>query len=86
MARMKCFDEGQDLIVVIMLEPVEPHKMTETLRALIKRVTYIEWPQDPDGRDQFWQNPEKVLRAPHAGPMKCECGRYVINQQSPSSS
>ena len=77
MARIKCFDEGRDLIIIIMLEQVDPKHMTKTLRALLRRITYIKWPENLGERQRFWENVRKALRAPEVAPLKCECGRYV---------
>ena len=82
MARMKCFDEGRDLIVVIMLEPVDPKHMSKTLRALVRRVTYIRWPENPEEKAKFWDNLRKTIKAPEIAPLKCECGRYITRQQN----
>ena len=77
MARIKCFDEGRDIIVVIMLEPVSPASMSPTLKNLIRRTTYIEWPTDEAHQPQFWRRLRETLRAPEVAPLRCECGRYV---------
>ena len=77
MARMRCFDKGRDLIVVVMLEPVAASAMSKTLRALIRRTTYIEWPFSPRHRTNFWDKVRHALQAPEVAPLLCECGRNV---------
>ena len=63
MARMESFDKGRNLIVAVMLEPVEIEKMSKSLRLLIRKNTYIEWFEDPGNRNNFWEKMRFALRA-----------------------
>ena len=64
MAKVKSFDEGHDLVVIIMLEPVPAASIkSKTLQALIKTNTYLEWIPGDQHERQFWQR-MKVLGQP----------------------
>ena len=55
MARMESFDKGRNLIIAVMLEPLEIEKMSKSLKLLIRRNTYIEWFKNPENRENFWK-------------------------------
>ena len=61
MARMESFDKGRNLIIVVMLEPLEIEHMSKSLRLLIRRNTYIEWFEDPNNRANFWEKLREAL-------------------------
>ena len=54
-ARRLCVDKGRDLIIAVMLEPLPANiKISQSVKRLIRKNTYIEWPADPLERNQFW--------------------------------
>ena len=75
MAKLRSFEEGQDIIVVIMLEHIPAAELTGTLRIIVRTLNYLEWPVDEDQQRLFW---EKLRRALRKGPPllpQCQCGR-----------
>ncbi len=75
MARMRCFEEGRDIIIVIMLQPVDAASMNHTLRTLIKTVTYLEWRTHDIDRKVFWEKLKRSLNKKDTKAPVCECGR-----------
>ena len=64
MASMRCFDEGKELVVAVLMdENVLAMKMSGTLRALLKRDTYLKWSEDPDESTKFWISLKNSLGA-----------------------
>ena len=54
-ARKECVEKGRNLIIAVMLEPLSVEdKMSSSVRRLISKNTYIEWPEDPTKKDLFW--------------------------------
>ena len=77
-ATIRCFDEGKDLIVAILLEEDFPSlKMSRTLRALLNRNTYLKWPQNPREIENFWINLNKALGAKPDKIITCQCGQTM---------
>ena len=65
MARVRGFDEGVDIIVpVIKTDVVNVKGMSRSLRSLLKRNTYIEWPKHPGQVEEFWDKLRTVLKRP----------------------
>ena len=75
MAKLRSFEEGQDIIVLIMLEPVPAAELTGSLKTLVRRLNYIEWPLEENEQDLFWDRLRKGLKKD--GPLlpTCECGK-----------
>ena len=78
MARMRCFEEGRDIIIVIILKPVAASNMNHTLRTLVKTVTYLEWPDNDIDRNVFWEKLRRSLHKKDTKAQVCECGRKVF--------
>lgn len=56
LARMHCVEQGRNVIVPILLELPDADQVSECLFWVLRKVTYIEWPQYGDDRDAFWRN------------------------------
>ena len=61
MARMESIEKGRNLIIVVMLKSLPAEKMSNFLRMLIKRNTYIEWFEDPVNKSNFWEKLRSAL-------------------------
>ena len=62
MARMRSIDKARDIIIAILLGPVEADKLfSTTLGKIIRRNTYIEWNDDPTGRNEFWMRLRRAI-------------------------
>ena len=78
MSRMRCFDEGKDLIVAILLEEDIPSlQLSRTLRALLNRNTYLLWPENPREMETFWISLNNALEATPENIMRCRCGQTM---------
>jgi len=55
MARMLSVEKARNLIVPVMLEDVSIRDMSDSLRWIVRKLTYIEWPQWEPDREEFWQ-------------------------------
>ena len=62
MARVKGFDEGRDIIIPVIMEELPVQLMTKSLRALLDESSYIEWPDNPNQRDEFWLKLREALQ------------------------
>nr|KAG5699293.1 hypothetical protein BaRGS_000495 [Batillaria attramentaria] len=47
--------EGNDVMVIVMLEEVPARDMSGAMRALMKTTTYIEWDNNPEAVASFWR-------------------------------
>jgi len=55
LARMLSVEKARNLIVPVMLEEVRMEDMSDSLRWIVRKLTYIEWPQWQPDREEFWQ-------------------------------
>jgi len=55
LARMLSVEKARNLLVPVMLENVRMADMSDSLRWIVRRLTYIEWPQWQPDREEFWQ-------------------------------
>jgi Leucine-rich repeat (LRR) protein len=82
MARMKCFDEGRNSIVLVMLRHVEPGRMTGNLRALVRRYSFLTWPNTPAEEARFWDKLREAIATYTGLPCVCECGSVMKTDQN----
>ena len=70
MARNRLFDEGIDVIALVILEPLPNGSVNKTLCKLLEKKIYLEWPQDAEGQDLFWKKLANALdkRSPDSMP------------------
>ena len=55
MARFQSIEKGRDIIVAILLEPVDVERLVSTsLGKIIRRNTYLEWNGNPASHAEFW--------------------------------
>ena len=54
------FDNDDDLIVTC-LDDVASRDLTNTMTAVLRTTTYIQWPRDPRASDLFWRRLERSL-------------------------
>jgi len=55
LARMLSVEKARNLLVPVMLENVRMEDMSDSLRWIVRKLTYIEWPQWQPDREEFWQ-------------------------------
>ncbi|XP_041841114.1 toll-like receptor 13 isoform X1 [Melanotaenia boesemani] len=65
MASFRLFDEHKDVLIMLFLEdiPVQQLSPYHQMRGLVKRCTYLSWPQATQHSGVFWQNVERALGA-----------------------
>ncbi|XP_033122969.1 toll-like receptor 13 [Anneissia japonica] len=66
MARTRMFDNHEDILVVVILEHVASRNMPTLLQKILRKKTYIEWTQSPDGQKVFWTRLATALNTPNA--------------------
>ncbi|XP_033102341.1 uncharacterized protein LOC117105329 [Anneissia japonica] len=71
MARMRMFDNHEDILVVVVLEKVSAKDMPILLHKILTTKTYIEWEEHPEGQVLFWAKLEAALVSPN-------CPRYRL--------
>lgn len=59
----KVFYEKEDVLLVVFLEDIPDFRLSayHKLRKLIKQNTYINWPEEPEGKEFFWFKLRKAL-------------------------
>ena len=64
MAQMRLLHEGQDVIILILLQEIRDIKLTLLLRKILCKKNYYKWPQDNIGRNLFWRCLREELKKP----------------------
>nr|QPD07683.1 toll-like receptor 13 [Nibea albiflora] len=64
-ASFRLFDERKDVLILVFLEEIPTYEMSPyyRMRKLLKRQTYLSWPQDQEQTKVFWEKLRKALRA-----------------------
>ncbi|CAH1263403.1 TLR2 [Branchiostoma lanceolatum] len=64
MATYRLFEEHVDCLIVVFLEQIPAQRLARyhSLRRVMCRNTYLEWPEDPEARDLFWERLRVALR------------------------
>ncbi|XP_049891189.1 uncharacterized protein LOC126384272 [Epinephelus moara] len=63
MASFRLFDEQKDVLILLFLEEIPAHQLSpyHRMRKLVKRRTYLSWPQAGQHTGVFWQNVWRAL-------------------------
>uniref|UniRef100_A0A8C9XP49 Toll-like receptor 13 n=1 Tax=Sander lucioperca TaxID=283035 RepID=A0A8C9XP49_SANLU len=63
LASFRLFDEQKDVLVLLFLEEIPAHQLSPyyRVRKLVKRRTYLSWPQAGQHTGVFWQNVGRAL-------------------------
>ena len=64
LARVQSVQKGRNLFVPIILEPTDIEAMSDGLRWIVRKLTYIEWPREDHrvaDRTEFWQKLRDAL-------------------------
>jgi len=61
LARMLGVEKARNLIVPVMLEDVRMEDMSDSLRWIVRKLTYIEWPQWHPDREEFWRRLRETI-------------------------
>ena len=60
--------DGRDVIVMLLLETIQPENMNSRLYSIIQSKTYIEWTDNEKGRQLFWKRLRLALmKSDHRG-------------------
>ncbi|XP_072037074.1 toll-like receptor 2 [Amphiura filiformis] len=65
-AQQRLLDEGRDVIIPVLLQPIPDDKMTRLLRKLLRTKGVLEYTNDPVGNKLFWQKLKAKLTRPVA--------------------
>ena len=65
-AWLRLLNEGQDVIVMVLLDPIPDNKMTMWLRQFLCKKGYLRWPGDRAGQNLFWQYLKEKIKLPTA--------------------
>ncbi|XP_033107376.1 toll-like receptor 13 [Anneissia japonica] len=65
MARTRMFENHEDIFVVVILEHVASRKIPTLLQKILRKKTYIEWTDNPDGQKVFWTRLAAALNTPN---------------------
>ncbi|XP_071948713.1 toll-like receptor 2 [Antedon mediterranea] len=74
MARMRMFDNHEDILIVVLIEKVSPKDMPILLHKILTTTTYIEWEEHPKRQALFWAKLETALLSPN-----CPKDRLIDN-------
>ena len=61
MARNRLFEEGKDVLILVILEPLPTGTVNKTLSQLLSQKVYLEWTLDLEGQELFWRRLSDVL-------------------------
>ncbi|XP_041665333.1 toll-like receptor 13 [Cheilinus undulatus] len=63
MASFRLFDEKKDVLILLFLEEIPSHQLSpyHRMRKLVKKRTYLSWPQAGQHKGVFWQNVHRAL-------------------------
>ncbi|XP_035530756.1 toll-like receptor 13 [Morone saxatilis] len=63
MASYRLFDEQKDVLILLFLEEIPARQLSPYyhMRSLVKRRTYLSWPQAGQHTGVFWQNVQRAL-------------------------
>ncbi|XP_028446456.1 toll-like receptor 13 [Perca flavescens] len=66
MASHRLFDEQDDVLILLLMEDIPARELSlySRMRSLVKRRTYLSWPQAGQHTGVFWQNIRRALRTP----------------------
>ncbi|XP_075305522.1 uncharacterized protein LOC142367435 isoform X2 [Odontesthes bonariensis] len=64
MASFRLFDEQKDVLILLFLEEIPSHQLSPyyRMRKLVKKRTYLSWPQAAQHPGVFWQNLQRALQ------------------------
>uniref|UniRef100_A0A3B5Q0H1 Toll-like receptor 13 n=1 Tax=Xiphophorus maculatus TaxID=8083 RepID=A0A3B5Q0H1_XIPMA len=65
MASFRLFDEQKDVLILLFLEEIPARHLSPyyRMRKLVKKRTYLSWPQAAQHPGVFWQNVQRALQA-----------------------
>ncbi|XP_035522863.1 toll-like receptor 13 [Morone saxatilis] len=63
MASFRLFDEQKDVLILLFLEEIPAQQLSPyyRMRKLVKKRTYLSWPQAGQHTGVFWQNVRRAL-------------------------
>ncbi|XP_038588217.1 toll-like receptor 13 [Micropterus salmoides] len=63
MASYRLFDEQKDVLILLFLEHIPPQQLSAyyQMRSLVKKRTYLSWPQAVQHTGVFWQSLQRAL-------------------------
>ena len=65
-AWLRLLNEGQDVIIMVLLDDIPDNKMTMWLRQFLCKKGYLRWPGDRAGQNLFWQYLREKIKLPTA--------------------
>ncbi|XP_072043376.1 toll-like receptor 2 [Amphiura filiformis] len=65
-AWLRLLNEGQDVLILILLEPIPDDKMTMWLRQFLCKKGYLTWPRDQGAQNLFFQCLRELIKTPTA--------------------
>ncbi|XP_028420704.1 toll-like receptor 13 [Perca flavescens] len=66
MASYRLFDEQDDVLILLFMEDIPSRELSlyYRMRSLVKRRTYLSWPQAGQHTGVFWENIRRAMRTP----------------------
>ncbi|XP_072024671.1 toll-like receptor 2 [Amphiura filiformis] len=61
-AWLRLLNEGQDVLILILLKPIPENKMTMWLRQFLCKKGYLRWPKDRAGQELFWRCLRELIK------------------------
>ncbi|XP_072039969.1 toll-like receptor 4 [Amphiura filiformis] len=65
-AWLRLLNEGQDVIILVLLDPIPDAKMTMWLRQFLCKKGYLKWPKDKPGQNLFFRCLRELIKKPNA--------------------
>ena len=63
-AWLRLLNEGQDVLILVLLKPIPDDKMTMWLRQFLCKKGYLRWPHNKAGQDVFFRYLREIIKKP----------------------
>jgi len=61
-------ETGQRILVVVMLEELDPRYVTKSMRVMMQTTTYLEWGEDREAKQRFYNRLRMLVNKPFIAP------------------
>ncbi|XP_033102346.1 toll-like receptor 2 [Anneissia japonica] len=65
MARIRLLENSENLFIIVLLERITTKDMPLKLQQVLRKKSYIRWPNDEPAQRLFWTKLETELRSPN---------------------
>jgi toll-like receptor 13 len=63
MAQIRSMKDGENMVIVVLLERIQTKNITNSLHVLLNTTTYIEWKHNGREKELFWERLVAALKS-----------------------